>query len=306
MRAGRIGLVAVALMASATLATLASPAHADGGGGGGVTVTPTDPQGRWNPPRVDIGVRVPGHISHDSSATAAGTATAAAGYGSAPADGCRWVADPGVEAVERTMPDAPDGSAPPGTHLYARMCPGGVLQGWQWLTPAQAGNTGGPAVDPATLAQQAYRQLALAVPVIGTSPGVEVPQLVRVPTWLWVDEGMWITRSRTAAVPGLSATATARPVRVRWSMGDGVTVECRGPGTPFRAGVDRAAGASPDCGHTYLRPSAGAPGGVFRVTATVEWSVSWAGGGQAGALPALTSASAVTLRVAEAQALNDG
>jgi len=44
---------------------------------------------------------------------------------------------------------------------------------------------------------------------------------------------------------------------------------------------------------------------VFTVTATVDWSVSWSGGGQAGVLPGLTSTSAVVLRVTESQALND-
>jgi hypothetical protein len=44
---------------------------------------------------------------------------------------------------------------------------------------------------------------------------------------------------------------------------------------------------------------------VFTVTATVDWSVSWSGGGQTGVLPGLTSMSAVVLRVTESQALND-
>jgi hypothetical protein len=303
MRTLRAGTVVLAALAAVVMAG-GGPAKADDGGG--VTVTPTDPQGRWNPPRVDIGVHTPGDAGGGQPGAGPGNAVGAGHRGSSGRpDGCYWVADPGVEAVERGMDDPPDSPPPPGTHLYARMCPGGVLHGWRWLTPAQAGGNPGPAVDPATLAQTAYRQLVLGVPVIRTSPAVAVPQLVRVPTWLWVDRQVWAARSRTAAVPGLSATATARPVRVSWSTGDGVTVVCRGPGTAFRAGVDRASGGSPDCGHTYLRASAGQAGGVFVVTATVQWSVSWAGGGQAGVLPPLTSAATVTLRVAESQALND-
>ena len=100
-------------------------------------------------------------------------------------------------------------------------------------------------------------------------------------------------------------TATATPVRVTWSLGDGSTVVCRGPGTPFPAGGDPKA-ASPDCGHTYRRSSAGQPGEAFRVTAAITWSITWAGGGQAGELPALETAGVAALRVAESQALVTG
>jgi hypothetical protein len=295
----RLATLAVVLLALPTASTFADD------GDGGITVNP-DPQGRWDPPRVDVGVHTPGRGgSGQTSGGTGATVPVGQGSGSGNVDQCYWVADPGPEAAERGMANPPDGAPPPGTHLYARLCPGGVLQGWRWLTPAQAGVNGPAPPSPAVLAQRAYRQLVLAVPVIRTSPAVSVPQLVGVPTWLWIDPGVWSRRSRTAAVAGLSATATARPVRVRWSTGDGSTVVCRGPGTSFRPGVDRAAAGSPDCGHTYLRSSAGAPGGVFMVTATIEWSVSWAGGGQAGTLPALTSTSSVVLRVTESQALND-
>jgi hypothetical protein len=211
-----------------------------------------------------------------------------------------------MEAWSRGLPSRlPAGGqdqVAPDSHLYALVCDGQPVS-YVWLGAGQQAALAAP--SPAELGQQAYRQLVLAVPVVRTSPAVTVPQLVRVPTWLWVDPGVWAARSKTAAVPGLSATATARPVRVTWSTGDGATVVCRGPGTPFRPGVNRASAASPDCGHTYLRASASQPGGVFAVTATVEWSVSWVGGGQAGALPPLTSAATVTLRVTESQALND-
>jgi hypothetical protein len=90
---------------------------------------------------------------------------------------------------------------------------------------------------------------------------------------------------------------------VTWSLGDGSTVVCNGPGTPYAAGGDPAA-PSPDCGHTYARSSAGEPGGVFVVSATVSWGVSWTGGGQSGTLPALTTTSSAQLRVGESQAIN--
>ncbi len=83
-------------------------------------------------------------------------------------------------------------------------------------------------------------------------------------------------------------------------MGNGDSVVCHGPGTPWRPGTDPAA-ASPDCGYRYPRSSAGAPGGSYAVTVTISWQVTWAGAGQAGTIPGLTTAGAVQVRVAESQ-----
>ncbi len=87
-------------------------------------------------------------------------------------------------------------------------------------------------------------------------------------------------------------------------MGDGSTVACSGPGTPYQAATDPKA-SSPDCGHVYLRSSAREPGQAFAVSATVQWTVSWSGAGQSGTFPNLTTTSATTFRVAESHALNN-
>jgi hypothetical protein len=157
--------------------------------------------------------------------------------------------------------------------------------------------------SPAQLAQAAYNQLRLPSPDIEANPAGE--QLVRLPTWLWMDRGEWKPVSATASVPGVSVTATARPSSVVWSMGDGSTVTCSGPGTPYAAAGSPKAG-SPDCGHTYRTSSAGRAGGAFAVSATVRWTVSWAGAGQNGVFPGLTTTSAAAFRVAESEALNNG
>lgn len=171
-----------------------------------------------------------------------------------------------------------------------------------WIADGQAP---GAAVvpSPQQLAEQARSQLWLPSPMIASSPAGT--QLVRLPTWLWLDRAMWQPHSATAAVPAVSVTATATPISVSWSTGDGATVTCRGPGTPFPAAGDAQA-ASPDCGHTYQRSSAGSPGARFPITATVSWHVTWAGGGTAGVFPDLTTSTVAALRVAEAQALGTG
>lgn len=171
-----------------------------------------------------------------------------------------------------------------------------------WIPDGQQPGAAPQLPTPAQLADRARRQLKLPTPTIAVSPAGT--QLVNLPAWLWLDGG-WADASATAAVPGISVTATATPVSVTWSMGDGAEVTCTGAGTPFRPGGDPAA-PSPDCGHTYGRSSAAQPGETFAVSATVHWTVTWAGAGQAGTFPDLTSTGAAAFRVAEAQALNVG
>lgn len=174
-----------------------------------------------------------------------------------------------------------------------------------WTTAWVPGGAGaGSAVlappPPVVVARQAMDQLVLPQPEIGFSPNAD--QLVSLPTWLWIDQGTWTPRTATASVPGVSVTAAARPTKVTWSMGDDSSVVCNGPGTPFLPDGDPKR-ASPDCGYTYRRSSAGQPGEAFTVTATVSWAISWAGNGDAGTLPALETTATQAFRVAESQAL---
>jgi hypothetical protein len=175
---------------------------------------------------------------------------------------------------------------------------GGIL----WLSSGTAGVD--PVVPvPAVLAQQAVSQLAIPKLSISASPSTAADQLVGLPTWLWLDEGDWHPITATAAVPGESVTATATPISVTWSLGDGTTIVCQGPGTPYTA-ADAPNAPSPTCGHTYATSSAGQPNNAFVVTATVSWTVAWAGGGQTGTVPTLNNAATTALRVADVEALN--
>lgn len=156
--------------------------------------------------------------------------------------------------------------------------------------------------SPAQMAELARKQLRFPTPTIAANPVGE--QLVNLPTWMWLSSG-WEQVSATAAVPGVSVTASATPTSVVWSMGDGGTVTCTGAGTPFRPGTAPTA-SSPDCGHTYRTSSASRAGQAFPVTATVHWTVTWAGDGLGGVFPDLTTAGTAAFRVAESQALNNG
>jgi hypothetical protein len=146
--------------------------------------------------------------------------------------------------------------------------------------------------------------LVLPSPVIQSSPAPGSLQLTRLPTWLWISHTVWTPKSKTATVPGESVTATATPVSVVWHSGDGSTVTCHGPGIPYTSAYSPSS-ASPDCGHTYTRSSAGQPGGAYHVTATITWDITWTGtGGAGGALPPLFTTAAMAFRVAESQAVN--
>lgn len=169
-----------------------------------------------------------------------------------------------------------------------------------WIPSGKPTPTAPPTPSPAQLAQAARRQLRLPAPAIAANPTGD--QLVNLPTWLWLSHG-WARLSATASVPGVSVTAVATPVSVSWTTGDGGTVTCHGPGTPFRAGSDPAA-ASPDCGHTYHASSANQPGQTYSVTATVHWTVGWSGAGHTGTFPNITTTGDAAFRVAESQALN--
>lgn len=157
-------------------------------------------------------------------------------------------------------------------------------------------------VSPEVVARQAVSQLHLPLPGIGMNPEARAAQVVHVPTWMWIDRTVWRPVSKTVEVPGVAVTATATPQRVVWSMGDGDSVTCMGPGTPYSLRIP-AASPSPDCGYVYRRSSAGRPDEVFTVTATVMWDVAWQGGGKSGRIPGLRTATQVPVRVTEVQGM---
>jgi hypothetical protein len=166
--------------------------------------------------------------------------------------------------------------------------------------------TAPPPVDGATLARQARKTLLLFFPSVQTSPPYDRDQLVQVPTWLWVTTDSWQPRSASAAVPGLSARVTATPERIEWSMGDGGTEVCDGPGKAYDTTKPDGSQAT-DCSHTFTRASTNQPYGTFQATATMWWRVTWtASDGSSGSLPDVYRFTDFTLRVVQAQALRQG
>lgn len=194
---------------------------------------------------------------------------------------------------------------PPGA-WYDYVCTGeGVRDGFfrppVFIPDSAPAGGGTPPLSPEGVAQLAYNQLRLPAPDIRTNPAGR--HLVNLPSWLWLTRSSWAPVSATASVPGVSVTATAEPESVRWQLGDGATVTCEGPGTPYRAGTDPRA-SSPNCGHTYRRSSLGEPDDRFAVSAMATWTVRWSGAGRSGTFPGLTTTQETSFVVAESQAVN--
>jgi hypothetical protein len=152
------------------------------------------------------------------------------------------------------------------------------------------------APTPAQLAAQAAAELRLTNPAIDSSPDPGKPELLGVPLWVWAGSSSWSPQSATATAGIISVTATAAPVSVLWSFGDGSSITCEGPGTVYSPS-DGASASSPTCGHTYTTA------GQFTLTATVTWNVTWAGDGQAGVIPGLTTTSTEPITVEQSNAV---
>ena len=163
-------------------------------------------------------------------------------------------------------------------------------------------------VDPAALAQEAVAAMGLQAIDIGIAPQAAPGSvgLVGLPVWMWAAQPTAVTVgpvTETATAGGVSVTATATIERIDWTMGDGTTVTCIGPGAPY----DDAFGDqdSPDCGHRYQQASTGLPGDAYTIEATSYWTIDWAGSGAEGQIP-LTVIAEEQIQVGELQVLVTG
>jgi hypothetical protein len=165
------------------------------------------------------------------------------------------------------------------------------------------------AVAPSALALQAASSLTLPKPVLNLNPSAF--SVVNLSSWLWIDQQAWHSYRASATAGGVSATAIATPETVTWSMGDGHSVVCDGPGTPYQPAISVEAQTT-DCSYTYASSSAGLPSsdgdpnnGAYNVTATITWAVSWTTAGVVGggALPSLQTNSTVPVRVEQVESV---
>ncbi|MET8927311.1 ATP/GTP-binding protein [[Kitasatospora] papulosa] len=247
--------------AAVVLALVLVPAaHADGPSGGvcdnsGILVTICAADGG----------RASGSSGSSGGKPAAAAPAAAGAEGEAPTDKCSYDrVDPPPPAGHQAWRghDPADGS------VYKVVCDsdrGGVV----FLPNGQDG-PGAPTIDPELVARRAAASMRLEPPKVA-SPRAAGTYVVGMPMWMWAtpSPSTFGPATATATAGGVTVTATAKVTRVRWAMGDGTTVTCRGPGTPYRQSRGKA--MSPDCGHLYEQLSYEQPDGRFQGTATATW-----------------------------------
>ncbi len=140
-------------------------------------------------------------------------------------------------------------------------------------------------------------------PTIHTSPSHRSGLLVQTPTWLWLPPSYWRTYSTTIMVWGYVVTIFATPTTVRWNMGNGDSITCIGPGTPWVPGFNDALST---CKYTYRHSSDGTSSDRYKITATVTFVGSFTTvglGGMRGPLGAVTRRASIRAPVAEIQGL---
>ena len=183
------------------------------------------------------------------------------------------------------------GHSPGDGAIYSQTCIN------RWIGVPVWRKTPPPGISPLQLAARAVSLLRLRGPAVGIvpKPGSQ-GGLVGLPVWMWttVAPNTWGPITRTASVPGVSVTATARAQKIVWAMGDGSQVVCTHPGSPYKQSYGNR--QSPDCGYVYGAPA------DYTVTGTTYWEVTWAGAGQSGRIP-LQLSSSTQITIGELQVL---
>jgi hypothetical protein len=162
------------------------------------------------------------------------------------------------------------------------------------------------AMTPEAVAELALASIDVPLPAPMTSPATDIPQIVGLPTWLWVDSSTWQPVSEQATAGGLTVTATVTPESITWDMGEGHgkdPVTCDGPGTPYDRGVADELQQT-DCSYTYQYASDDQGDGRYHATATMIWTVGWStSDGDQGGLADITRTTTFDLTVGERQAV---
>lgn len=261
---GRLGVAAVLVAAGLTFVV---PGVAVAGGSSSCVVDPVTQQ-------TVCTSTDPGSSGSTSGGSSSGGGCSTSAGQSIPCvvNGAYWF--PSQDCYAMALPDGPGNPNPPSGSSYW-VCvgtSGGLADagGKPFVVP----NSQAPVADPATLAQTAVGTLQLATAQVNTAPSPPHAEVVGVEVWLWVPQNQWQPLTKTVTAGATSVTATATPEKIIWNMGDGSQpTVCDNPGQAWVSTYTDS--AQTDCGYTYQTLSSSQPGGVFPITATISYDVSW-------------------------------
>ncbi|MDX3342734.1 ATP/GTP-binding protein [Streptomyces sp. ME02-6979.5a] len=155
--------------------------------------------------------------------------------------------------------------------VYGVHCPDQQGARTVWIADGEAPDAA-PVIGPEAVARRAVASMRLSGPAVA-SPCTAGTYLVGMLMWMWATPSPPTTGpiSASATAGGVTVTATANVSTVRWAMGDGTTVTCHGPGTPYTP--DQGKKMSPDCGHRYQRTAHDEPEEKYQGAATATWTI---------------------------------
>ncbi len=271
---------------------------------------------------VQIGINVPGGTTGAPAGNGSGGGAPASGGsgGGAPAGGAN-----GGTIVPVGSTGAYQGGSNVGSNPFAAMAfnnlsnpncsnsPTQIAACMMTAAPAAAGAPAAPLPPTsAQLAQAAFGELVMPLPMPSRYPSGVLRTdghpytIVNANTWFWTDPATWQPVSKTVTAGAVWGKATASPVSLSFTPGDGSSpVSCNGPGSEWKANEQTwLAPANPDgCSYRYPNSSLGV-GGDDQVTATytITWNVTWSGSdGTGGAFNNLQTQTDSRFAVAEVQ-----
>ncbi len=257
---------------------------------------------------VQIGINVPGGTTGAPAGNGSGGGAPASGGsgGGAPAGGANGGTIVPVGSIGTYQGGSNVGSNPfastPFNNLSNPNCsnsPAQIANCMMAAAPAPApapAAAGAPAAPPpptsAQLAQAAFGELVMPLPVPSRYPSGILKEsghpytIVNANTWFWIDPATFQPVSKTVTTGAVWGKATATPVSLGFTPGDGShSVSCPGPGSPWKANDQTwLAPVNPQgCSYRYLQSSLGV-GGDDQVTATytITWNVTWTGSDDTG------------------------
>ncbi len=188
------------------------------------------------------------------------------------------------------------GADPADYRLEMKSCTSGGINSAEVFPVRRIRND--PPPDPRVVAQEAVAKLPVPLPAIQVGPNIH-RVAVNIPVWLWVSNPQAVTASSTDRTVTVTATATLGSVT--WSMGEpgAEPFACQGAGSAPWPGADLW---QPPCGYTYrLRslPSRTDGAGVWPVTATASWAITWRANTGTSGTDTVTTRSTLGLNVGE-------